>query len=141
MPMLGGKTSGFKSIEHQADATLSQSNPVSGTKYTVLATSKNVRFYQATVKVTWTGQPTPLELHGTVDAQSLTWTQANPVSTTNYYVYGFNAGNAPTTQNLNTFNFVDPHTFILDGRSVKLEAETTGGTVTNLSSRVIYGKW
>jgi len=30
--------------------------------------------------------------------------------------------------------------FLLEGRSVKVEAETTGGTVSNLSATVKYAK-
>lgn len=124
--------------EMQPDATLSQANPISGDKYTVLDTTKNVRIISIMLKVTWTVQPTPLEVHITIDGQALTGSQANPVSVTNYYVQ-LHGGQA--TLFLNTTDQVIYRTFLLEGRSVKIEVETTGGTVSNLSSRVKYAKW
>ena len=48
-------------FQHQADAVLSQANPVSATLYTVLGTTANVRILTIDTNVTWAvTQPTPL---------------------------------------------------------------------------------
>jgi len=124
-------------LQHQADATLNQASPVSGTKYTVLDTTKNVRIISATAKVTWTVQPTPLEFHITIDGQTLIAQKVNPVSA----AVNSLQNNTPDTANLGFGNSVAGYrAFVLEGRSVKIEAETTGGTVSNLSARVKYAK-
>ena len=123
-------------FEHQADAVLSQANPVSGTKYTVLAATPNVRLIMVHAIVTWTVQPTPLEIHITADGQLLTFPFTNPVTATQYAPNSW-AGNDP-----GGFLSVNALTlaFILEGRSVKVEVETTGGTVSNIGARVKYAK-
>jgi len=124
----------------QADATLSQASPTSGNKYEVLATTTNVRIIGIMASVTWTVQPTPLEIHVTIDGQSYTYAQPNPVSATKYYPYNF-PGDAETAQLMGVWTAeFGMRAFLLDGRSVKVEAETTGGTVSNLSARVKYAK-
>lgn len=126
-------------FEKQADATLNQANPVSGTKYTILNTVRNVRIYSVAVKVTWTVQPTPLEIHFTVDGQTWLTSIANPVSGTAYQptkgtaAYTFTADFQMVTATISS-------AYLTEGRSVKIEAETTGGTVQNLSGRVKYGR-
>jgi len=124
--------------EHQADATLSQANPVSGTKYTVLDTTKNVRLLNIIVRVTWTVQPTPLEVHITIDGQVVTFTKTDPVTITSYFPQTLDAFTLPG----GVLDTVVVHrAFLLEGRSVKVEVETTGGTVSNLSARVKYARW
>lgn len=125
----------------QADATLSQANPVSGTKYTVLATASMTRIEGVAAKVTWTVQPTPLEVHGTIDGIDITFGYANPVSATNYYISDFsvNAHNAMNGQGLSGSSATYKNR--IEGRSVKIEAETTGGTSQNLTARVKNSKW
>jgi len=130
-----------KVIQHQADATLNQANPVSGTQYTVLAVSGNVRVYQGQTNVTWTVQPTPLELHHTIDGNIVTFTVANPVSTTIYGAFEFNAGLASNAQALLAHGVDRMQAFLVEGRTVLIRAETTGGTTSNLSARVIWGRW
>ena len=121
----------------QTDASLSQATPTSGTKYTVLDTVKNVRIIGIVASVTWTGQPTPLEIHVTIDGQAYTFTVTDPVSATKYYARLL-SGNAITAQPLVTTDVEVTRAFLLEGRSVKVEAETTGGTVSNLSATVKY---
>lgn len=122
----------------KADATLTQINPVSGTKYTVLATTANARIISACASVTWTVQPNPLQIHCTVDGQNQPEaSQANPVSTTYYEIHNY-----PATANWAMSNSFTVHrAFLIEGRSIKIEAETTGGTVSALNARVKYGAW
>ena len=123
-------------FKQQADATLSQA-PVSGTKYEVLATTKNVRIIGISVQCTWTVQPTPLEIHITIDGQTVTFTVTDPVTATDYFCQNSFAA-AETAQELTTTQ--PDQAFLREGRSVKVEAEITGGTVSNLSARVKYAK-
>jgi len=126
--------------EQQADATLNQANPVSGTKYVVLDTTEHARIIGISVVVTWTVQPTPLEIHMTIDGQSLVFTKTDPVSATQYAAQ-LQETQAVTAQSLTNATRCDHRAFLIEGRSIKIEAETTGGTVSNLSARVKYAKW
>lgn len=128
-----------KGVKQQPDATLSQANPVSGTKYTVLDTqqAQKIRIIGISVQCTWTVQPTPLEIHITIDGQTVTFTFTDPVTATDYFAKNASA-NAETDQELNV---TEPTVaFLREGRSAKVEAETTGGTVSNLSARVKWDK-
>lgn len=124
--------------ELQADATLTQV-PVSGTEYPVLTTKRYVRIIDAECKVTWTVQPTPLELHFTIDGRVVTFTVANPISATPYaarYRHADGGNGVLIILNTNALSG-----FIIEGRSIAITAEITGGTVQNLSSRVKYAQW
>lgn len=124
----------------QADATLAQANPVSGTKYTVLATAQNVRLLSINEKDTWTVQPNPLEAWVTIDGVTYRFYVANPVSGTNYFA-AIDATAADGTLDSGDNYTVKSRSFLLEGRSVKVEAEVTGGTSDPLVMRVKYGKW
>ena len=130
----------FPVPKHQADAVISQANPVSGTKYTVLDTTKNVRIIGVYVNCTWTVQPTPLEVHITLDGVAWKFSFTNPVSATGYFIIDLDIGNNENGQTLRT-NGTSRSAFILEGRSVKVEVEITGGTVSNLFARMKYAKW
>lgn len=128
--------------EHQADAYLSQANPVSATRYTVLDTTKNVRIISITAMVTWaTTQPTPLKVYVTIDGQSIVHYKSDPVSAVQHEAR-FTASALPTSQPL-----VDVATsdgpFRYEGRSVKVEVEITWAVTqpTPLVCRVKYAKW
>ncbi len=123
----------------QSDAVISQASPSTGNKYTVLDTTLKVRIYGVNIVVTWTVQPDPLEVHLTIDGISIAHSFTNPVSTTNYIVVvaPWLAANAMT---LATWDAAYGRNFLYEGQSIKVEAETTGGTVSNLSCRVKYGK-
>lgn len=131
-----------KVFKLQADATLDQANPVSGTKYGVgeLGTAKkNVRIKSIEVQCTWTVQPTPIEIHLTIDGQSITHVLADPVSAS-WYMLQFDDTMIPGLQDLvATAVHSDSHV-LYEGRSVKVEAEITGGTVSNLSAKVKWDK-
>jgi hypothetical protein len=129
--------------EHQADAYLSQNNPVSGTWYTVLDTTKNVRIISMNAKITWaTTQPTPLEIRVTVDGNVLTFGIGNPVSDGDYMAKitpQFGEGG----QYLDVAEGVTYRAFLLEGRSVKVEVRITWATTqpTPLRCRVKYAKY
>jgi len=125
--------------EHQDDAVLDQDNPVSGTKYTVLDTTKNVRLISITAKVTWTAQPNPLEVWITIDGQVMRHYQSNAASEAAYFVQTIE-NESLTYQHLKTAQTAENRSFLYEGRSVKVEVETTDGTVSNLSARVKYYK-
>ena len=128
----------FPVPEHQADAVLNQANPISGTKYTVLPTTKNVRIITIATKVTWTVQPSPLELHIIIDGVNIPISQIDPVSDTWYNAELVDSW----TPSAGFSTAHHPHrSFLLEGRSVKVEVEITGGTVSNLNSIVKYAKW
>jgi len=126
--------------EHQADAVLNQANPGSGTQYEVLPTTRNVRIISISVVCTWTVQPTPLEIHVTLNGQTLRFAVTNPASGTSYYAVWM-GNNAPNAQLLDTTHWEQTRGFLVEARSVRITAEITGGTVSNLSARVIYAKW
>jgi hypothetical protein len=124
-----------------ADAVLNQATPVSGTKYTVLDTTRNCRIHSIVAKVTWTVQPTPLEIHLTIDGEAFVATQANPVTATDYALaqsvatdmLAAVAGVFTTAYNVDALPIYN-----YEGQSVKVEVETTGGTVDPLECRVKY---
>lgn len=123
--------------EHQADATLDQTNPVSGTKYEIIPETEYVRIIGIAVKSTWTVQDT-IDCHITIDGVTITASKGNNTSNTYYYplmlpsVAGFS---------FQTWAYGRIGAFLLEGRSVKVEAESTGGTVSNLSARVKWARW
>ena len=122
---------------HRPDATISQANPVSGTPYVVLATTGNARIISISVQSTWTVQPTDLEVHITIDGQNFSFWVANPITAQPYEavlreVVSLNQSLIAWSTNTAS------RAFLLEGRSILIRAETTGGTVTNLSCRVKY---
>lgn len=134
---------GKLSPRHQADAFLSQANPVSGTLYGVgaLATAlSNVSIKSAVARVTWTVQPTPLEIVIVVDGDTITHAFPNPVSATSYGIADSIAFSfaAPAAQNLIAAHTAATIPIVYEGQSVQVFARTTGGTVQLLECRVRY---
>jgi len=130
-------------FEQKADATLSQANPVSGTLYTVLATTTKVRIISIEIHITWgVTQPTPLEIVVTIDGVSTIFTVTNPTSGAPYFasLNANAAANAQTLEGTDRTAFGRP--FLLEGRSVKIEARITWATTqpTPLVARVKYAK-
>ena len=126
-------------FKHKPDAFLNQTDPVSGTKYGVaeLGTAKkNVRIISICGCVLWTVQPTPLEIHVTIDGITYKWTQTDPTDG-GFYMCPLDARFSETAQEMVAGASLSS-AFVLEGRSVKVEAEITGGTVSNLNARV---KW
>ena len=129
-----------KVFEHQPDAVLDQTDPDSGTKYVVLDTTKNVRIISIMIQCTWTVQPNPLEIWLTIDGQVLRFYFSDPESATPYFAF-LNPGGPVTNEGL-TVNmaYAVYKAFLIEGRNIKVEAEITGGTVSNLSARVKWAK-
>ena len=134
--------------KQQADAVLSQANPVSGTVYSVLPATSNVEVISASVIVTWgVTQPTPLVMIATVDSRVITFTKTNPVSAIPYEpkmtpenditiaVLIVGSANSTATQ-LQVLRQ-------LRGRSVQIGVAVTWAVTqpTPLVSRVRYAKW
>jgi len=129
-------------FQHQADAYLSQVNPVSAQWYTVLDTTANVRIIGIAARVTWAvTQPTPLQVRITIDGNVITHSITNPVSATVYHAY-IDSWEAEATQILSTTVYSAYRSFIYEGRSVKVEAAITWATTqpTPLVCRVKYAK-
>ena len=124
-------------FKQQADATVTEASPVSGTKYTVLDTTKNVRIISMAVKCTF-ATCDPLEIHVTIDGQTITFTTS--AATTNTWNYPSNSSeNAETAQTLQeATDYAAQIPFLREGRSVKVEVEATGGTLSDLTARVKY---
>ena len=132
----------FPVPEHQPDAYLSQANPVSSKKYTVLPTTKNVRILSISSMITWaTTQPTPLQVYVTIDGQILTFNMIDPVSDTDYMAV--NSANVAGGGLLQTGHSEVNRSFFIEGRSVKVEVKITWATTqpTPLVCRVKYAKW
>ena len=129
--------------KHMADATLSQANPVSTTLYTVLDTTKNVRIILIEAHITWaTTQPTLMDVVVTVDGQSVVFRIANPINATPYEA-NWIAETALAALVVTTNNHYRNRTFLLEGRSVKIEVRITWATTqpTPLVCRVKYAKY
>lgn len=128
----------------QADTTLSQANPVSGTQYAVLATNINVRIWAASAYSEWTVQPSPIELHFTIDGNTLTHAKANPVTAT-HYIAQLNAQGSEIQGNMDIYTALGysliARSIMIEGRSVAAVAEITGGTVQLLTARIKWSKW
>jgi len=142
-----GRTSGSGANpmwKQQPDAVLSQANPVSGTKYTVLDTTKNVRIISIACDVTWaTTQPTPLEIHVTIDGVAYNYYKADPVTATDYYAYPHPEKAENVQQPMSSTKAdISRRAFLMDGKSVKVEIEITWATTqpTPLVCRVKYAK-
>ena len=127
--------------EHQADAFFQDSSPVSGTKYEVLAETEFVRVISIAAQVKWTVQPTPLEIYVTVDGQTLTATRNNPVDSSWYYIFHAANTGGGTLMTNTSLGYAAYKAFLLEGRSVKIEVEITGGTVSLLKCVVKWAKW
>lgn len=125
----------------QADATLNQPTPTPGTPYTVLSATKDVRIYSISAVATWTVQPNPLEVHITIDGDTITHAFANPVTATNYVAYR-SPHLADTAQLLlaqAAANDLTAPAFLYEGNLVEIAVEVTGGTTNPMAARVKYG--
>ena len=131
------KVGSHRSYELQAEAVKDQANPVSGDVYVVLTTKKLARIYTFAVKVVWTVQPNPLEVHALIDGQTYRWSFANPVTNTYYIIRGINAGASITDQGLSITE--SDKAFVMEGKSITFSVETTGGTVSQMVGRTKFG--
>ena len=122
----------------QADATLSQANPVSGTSYAVLGTAaapaRNVRIYSIWAKVTWSVDTTRLDVFCVIDGDTFQW-YVDPTSAQDYYCR-IVAQSVPSAQSLETTEL--QKSFLLEGKSVYVYVVSTGGTANPLACNVKY---
>lgn len=128
----------------QADAALSQDNPVSDQLYTVLATTANVSLDSVFAMVTWAiTQPTNLRIIITTDGIVVTYLFAAPVTATGYSVL-LNRSGAAVAQSL--IGIADTSTLLAlqhsSGRSVKIQVAITWAVTqpTPLVCRVKYAR-
>lgn len=144
MARIHGSGTPAKVPAQQADAAISQANPVSTTLYEVLPTTKNVRIISIAANITWaTTQPTPLEVVVTIDGISFVFVQPNPVTATNYCA-GLSGEKAENAQIFFAAAAADQYrAFMLEGRSVRVQARVTWATTqpTPLVCRVKYARW
>jgi len=122
-------------FQHMPDITFTQSNPTSGTKYTVLNTTENTRIIGICVKCGWTVQPTTLAIYLVVDGQNLESSLANPDNDTWFMVYWSEPYANP---GFDRATHASNRAFFVESRSIKIEAGVTEGTVSELSVRVKY---
>lgn len=135
-------------FEQQADAYLSQANPVSATLYTVLPTTRNVRITSIYCEVVWaTTQPTPMEIVVTIGGVSQVYQQVNPVTATGYFASVAPNQTAALQSMLTTLSSGGVHSpllvpFVSEGSSVKVEIRITWATTqpTPLKCRVKYAR-
>lgn len=125
--------------QHQADEVVTQASPVSGTIYTILDTVHNCRLIAASAKVVWTVQPN-LQIHVIIDGNTLTGTHATPITNTGYEFII-----RPDETELGGTLYISSGPYgpyragiLLEGKSVKVQMETTGGTTSSLVGRVKY---
>lgn len=134
---------------HQGDSYFSQANPVSTTLYpwkdestgNLLGTQKNVRIISVAAYVTWAvTQPTPLEIVCTVDGKTIIFVKGSPISAMPYtgYLSGELAEN--NQQMAEGAGLLINRSFLLEGRSVKVEARITWA-VTQPTPFVLRVKW
>lgn len=126
----------------QADAAISQANPVSATWYTVLATKSNVRLISIQARIDWAVTQPTLVVRVTIDGNIYLYTIALPVTATSYYAN--NMANLPEA--LQTLQATDQSVsrgFLLEGRSVKVEVNTVWAVTqpNPIIARVRYAKW
>ena len=123
--------------EHQADVVLNQANPTSALEYAVLPATTYVRLISVWLMVTWTVQP-DLQGHITIDGNNITGTSAAPVTATDYYMDVY----AQLSEAAQWLQLTQPlKSFLYEGKSVAVTAETTGGTTQNLDARAKYARY
>ena len=150
--MSGGSGARIQMMKQQADSVTTVATPVSGTKYewlsgesgagAALGTQKNCRILGASISVTWAvTQPTPIEIHFTVDDEPITFSKADPTTATAYIARELSLTQPALTQ-VFTLSIGTVQAFLLEGRSVKVECEITWATTqpTNLKMRVKWAK-
>ena len=127
----------YKPPTLQAEATLDQAAPVQNTWYTVLDTKANCRVWHIAARVDTANET--LEIRVTVDGVTLTAQEACTAGTT--YAIWFKR--TPTGNVLDFYGtFWKYDTFLIEGRSVKVEMRKTTATgAGNLKAALHYSLW
>lgn len=126
----------FQVFQMQNDATLTQASAVSGSFYEVLATTQNARIISIAALDDWSVDTTTLQVHITIDGLTYTFTN-DPNDNTWYSCNELDASLAPGAQVLSA-TLTDVYPFLLEGRNVRVQVESTGGTSDSLQARVRY---
>lgn len=122
-------------FELQEDATLAQAPPVQNTWYTILDTTLNVRIYGVDIKVEDDNET--LQVRITVDGQTKTGSKACTADTSYDVRFPYTGGVLIIDSTIR----MDYSTFMIEGRSVKIEIRKTTATGTGtLRGRAQYGK-
>jgi len=126
--------------ERQADATLTQANPVSTTEYTVLDTTKNCVLHGISFETTG-GTVSEVKAKVYIDGQTIEYVKANPVSGTPYTAKNTEIL-AEDAQETDTTSYSRYNYALLMGRSIKVVVVVTWTVQpTPLEARVQYSKW
>lgn len=128
----------------QADAYLNQVNPVSGTLYTVLPTTIDVRIISIASSITWAvTQPNPVDVVVTIDGIVCVFRSDNPPSGAWYYGRLYENNPMDNVQGLHPDTTAITRSFLLEGRSVKIETRVTWAVTqpTPLICRVKWARW
>lgn len=134
-------------FKHQADAYVTQASAVSGTKYAwstdgsvanAIGTQTNVRIISIAALDDWSVDTTSIEVHVTIDGVAFIFI-VDPNDDT-WYFADLGAQLAPAANVLTTTDNSITRAFLLEGRSVKVEVESTGGTSDTLWLRVRWAK-
>jgi len=122
-------------MQHQADATLSQAAAAQNTWYTILDTVVNARIYSIAVMM-GTADET-LEVRVTIDGQPLATVGVNCTAAAWYIVR--RSPSLATLALLAVTGAESENSFLLEGKSVKIEArKTTAAGANTLSGRAKY---
>ena len=127
-------------FQYQADATISQANPVSTTLYTVLPTTANVRIYSIAAQITWAVTQPTIEVVMVIDGQTLTFTAATPATATNHvaFIQTEKANASLVLTSTDAYSLY--RAFLVEGRSVSVSIRTTWA-VTQPTPLVCRVKW
>lgn len=125
--------------EFQTEAALDQAAPVNGTYYTILDTVLNARIYGIVIQVDTTGET--LQVRITIDGRTIESTAGACTNDTCYELIRRYTGITEDWIITDVANpFSQYKSFILEGRSVKIEVrKTTAAGGGNLKGRVVYG--
>lgn len=124
-------------FQHQTPKYLNQSNPVSGTFYEVLPTTRNVRLIGIGVLVAFSEVPSDIQVRLTMSKVTLLGIKTLPADGT-YYFCHFNPQGSMLY--LDTVPYERERAFLLEDPSVRVQVVRTGGTVTLLRCRVLWSK-
>lgn len=135
-PLISEKGKGV--FEQQADANLTQASAVSGTIYAVLATTKNIRIISIASLDDWSVDTTTLEIHVIIDGLTYIFT-IDPDDNVWYIAKELLSDEVPANQVLGLVEeTIMP--YFLEGKSVAISVESTGGTSDSLKCKVRHAK-
>jgi len=129
-----------KTFSFQAPVAKDQDDPVDGTEYTVLDTTKHVRIVSIYAKCTWTVQVTTLTVTVTVDGHEFTYSKGNPETATDYFANISEKTPDPSAGYLDATGQANERAFLIGGKNVKVTIKRDGGTCQNVYCLIKYDK-